>query len=256
VKITVVTVCFNSGATIGDTLRSVKAQAYPDIEHIVIDGDSTDATLAIVQREGDHVSRVVSEPDRGIYDAMNKGLRLATGEFVGFLNADDLLADPEAMARLAKVATDTTADAVFSDLAYVRPDNINAVLRYWKCGSFSRRRLQLGWMPPHPTFYVRRSLLPEIGEFDCSLQIAADYDFILRTLWRRDITTAHVPGVMVRMRTGGVSNRSLAMLWRKSGEDLLVLRRNGIGGLPALVCKNLRKLPQFFMQAPPTTFDD
>lgn len=244
-KISIVTVCFNSAATIGDTLRSVATQRHPDIEHIVIDGASTDATLDVVRREGGHVARVVSEPDRGIYDAMNKGLRLATGEYIGFLNADDLLADRDALTRLAVTAQSKGADAVFSDLEYVRPDDVSSVVRYWACGEFSRRRLQQGWMPPHPTFYVRRSLLAEIGEFDTGLRIAADYDFILRTLGRADITTAHVPGVMVRMRTGGVSNRSLAMLWRKSSEDLLALRRSGVGGWPTLVCKNLRKVPQF-----------
>lgn len=251
-KITIVTVCFNSAATIGDTLRSVAAQVHPDIEHIVIDGASKDATLEIVQREGAHVARVVSEPDSGIYDAMNKGLRLATGDLVGFLNADDLLADSDAMARMAATASRTGADVVFGDLVYVRPDNLDSVVRYWASGEFSRQRLRLGWMPPHPAFYVRRSRLAEIGEFDTGLRIAADYDFILRTLGRCDIASAHVPGVLVRMRTGGVSNRSLATLWRKSSEDLLALRRSGIGGWPTLVCKNLRKLPQFFVRNPPT----
>lgn len=249
-KISIVTVCFNSAATLGDTLRSVATQSHAEIEHIVIDGASKDATLDIVRRDGGHVARVVSEPDRGIYDAMNKGLRLATGDYVGFLNADDLLADRDALARLAATAQRTRADALFSDLEYVRPDNIDLVVRYWACGEFSLQRLKQGWMPPHPTFYVRRSLLATIGEFDTGLRIAADYDFILRTLGRADISTAHVPGVMVRMRTGGVSNRSLAMLWRKSREDLQALRRSGVGGWATLACKNLRKVPQFMSRRP------
>lgn len=248
-KVSVITVCFNSADTIADTLRSVAAQTHTDLEHIIVDGASRDSTLRLVQQHGAHVARVISEPDGGIYDAMNKGLRLATGDYVGFLNADDLLADREAVARLAATAKRTGAEAVFSDLVYVRPDNVNSVLRYWNSGEFSRRRLRLGWMPPHPTFYVRRDLIAQVGEFDTSLRIAADYDFILRTLGRADITTAHVPGVMVRMRTGGVSNRSLAMLWRKSSEDLLALRRSGIGGWLTLMCKNLRKVPQFIARA-------
>jgi glycosyltransferase len=250
VKISIVTVCFNSAATIGDMLRSVAVQSYPEVEHIVVDGASQDATLDIVRHEGAHVAKLVTEPDRGIYDAMNKGMRLATGDLVGFLNADDVLADRDAVARLAAVADRTGVDAVFSDLVYVRSHDLDAVVRYWACGDFSRRRLRLGWMPPHPTFYLRRSLLAKIGEFDTGLRIAADYDFMLRALCRADITTAHIPAVMVRMRTGGVSNRSLAMLWRKSSEDLLALRRSGVGGWPTLVCKNLRKLPQFFQRSP------
>jgi glycosyltransferase len=249
-KITVVTVAFNSAATIADTLRSVREQTHRAIEHIVIDGASEDTTLEVVRTHGSHVHAVVSERDSGIYDAMNKGLRLATGDLVGFLNADDVLADRDAMARLAAAADRTGADAVFGDLVYVHPHDLNAVVRYWACGEFSRRRLRLGWMPPHPTFYVRRNTLAKVGEFDTGLRIAADYDFMLRALSRADITTAHIPVVMVRMRTGGVSNRSLAMLWRKSTEDLIALRRSGVGGWPTLVCKNLRKLPQFFQRGP------
>ena len=249
-KISIITVSFNSARTIADTLQSVDAQTWSEIEHIVIDGASTDDTMAIISAHDTPGRIVSSEKDHGIYDAMNKGLRLATGDLVGFLNADDVFADPGAVARLAAAADRTGADALFSDLVYVRQHDLDAVVRYWACGAFSRRRLHLGWMPPHPTFYLRRSLLAKIGEFDTGLRIAADYDFMLRALCRADITTAHIPAVMVRMRTGGVSNRSLAMLWRKSSEDLLALRRSGVGGWPTLVCKNLRKLPQFFQRSP------
>lgn len=252
-NVSIVTVSFNSRLTIGDTLRSVAAQSHPDIEHIVVDGASEDATLEIVRREGGHVAKVVSEPDRGIYDAMNKGLRLATGDFVGFLNADDMLADRDAVARLAEFASRGDADAVFGDLVYVRAADMNSVVRYWTCGDFSRRRLRLGWMPPHPTFYVRRSRLTEVGEFDTGLRIAADYDFMMRCLTRPGVRTAYVPEVIVRMRLGGISNRSIASMLDKSREDLAVMRRYGIGGWPTLVCKNLRKLPQFVHRRHPTS---
>lgn len=250
-KVSIVTVSFNCGLTIGDTLRSVAAQSHPDIEHILIDGGSGDSTLEVIRRDGAHVAKVVSEPDNGTYDAMNKGLRLCTGDLVGFLNADDVLADSDAITRLVHTADRTGADVVFSDLVYVRPDNLDSVVRYWHCGPFSPRQLRLGWMPPHPTFYVRRTRLAEIGEFDVRLRIAADYDLILRTLGRDDISSAYAPGVMVRMRTGGVSNRSIATLLRKSREDLEALRRSGVGGWSTLVCKNLRKLPQFFKRRSP-----
>jgi glycosyltransferase len=248
-RVSIVTVSYNSAATIADTLRSVRQQSHSDIEHIIVDGGSTDGTLAIVQREGCHLARVLSEPDSGIYDAMNKGLRLASGDFVGFLNSDDVLADRDALSRLADTVLRSGADAVFGDLVYVRPDDLGVVVRHWQCGEFSRRGLRLGWMPPHPTFYVRRSLLAGIGEFDTTLRIAADYDFMLRTLARPGIAAVRIPGLMVRMRTGGISNRSLSMLWRKSSEDLRALRRSGVGGWPTLICKNLRKLPQFALRA-------
>lgn len=245
-RISVITVAFNSAATIADTLRSVAAQSHPDIEHIVIDGASKDDTLDVIRVHGSHVSKVVSEPDRGIYDAMNKGLRLATGEMIGFLNADDMLAYPEALADIARAATlDVEIDAVFGDLVYVAQTDTERVIRHWRSGRFSRSRLRYGWMPPHPTFYVRNSRLASLGPFDPRFRIAADYDFVLRCLARPGARAAYIEKVLVRMRMGGVSNRSLRNLLRKSREDLLALRGNGVGGLATLALKNLRKIPQF-----------
>lgn len=244
-KLSIVTVAYNSASTIGDTLASVAEQTHPNIEHIVIDGASTDETLAIVRRRGTHVAKLVSEPDRGIYEAMNKGLALASGEFVGFLNADDMLAWPGAMSAIAQAATASDIGAVCGDLVYVRQDRPDVVLRHWRCGTFSPERLRFGWMPPHPTFYVRRSLLAQIGCFDAELRIAADYDFMLRCLRLPNMQVGYVPEVLVKMRTGGASNRSLRAMLRKSREDLHALQRNRVGGVTTLLCKNLRKLPQF-----------
>jgi glycosyltransferase len=242
-KLSIITVSYNSAATITDTLRSVARQTYVDVEHIIIDGGSRDATLAIVAAEGAHVARVVSERDSGIYDAMNKGLRLATGDLVGFLNADDMLASPQALAQIAAAAVG--ADVVYGDLVYVDKDRPERQIRYWRSGAFRRERLRFGWMPPHPTFYVTRSFLASVGAFDTDFRIAADYDLMLRCLVRPELRVAYLPHVLVRMRTGGASNRSLAALQTKSREDLLALRRNRVGGLLTLLCKNLRKLPQF-----------
>ena len=248
-KITVITVCFNSAASIADTLDSVAVQTHPDIEHIVIDGASTDGTVAIVQDRGKHVACFISEPDRGIYDAMNKGLGLATGDLVGFLNADDMFAHRDVVASIARAAQrDPAADAVYGDIVYVRADRPNQVLRYWRSGEFTRSKLRFGWMPPHPTFYVRAAKLAEIGHFDDQLRIAADYDFVLRSLARPHARAAYVRDVLVRMRTGGASNRSIKAMLRKSQEDLGALKRNGVGGWPTLICKNLRKLPQFLFR--------
>jgi glycosyltransferase len=243
-KVSVITVCYNSAATIADTLRSVASQSHADIEHIVVDGASSDSTLQIVRDAGPHVARVVSERDRGIYDAMNKGLRLATGELVGFLNADDIYAGPDVVAAIDQAAAQPSVDGVYGDLVYVAAGDPSRVIRRWRSGEFDRSRLRYGWMPPHPTLYVRRDTLAGVDGFDLQFRIAADYDFMLRYLTARERRLAYLPQVMVRMRLGGTSNRSLAAVMRKSREDLAAIRRSGVGGVATLMCKNLRKLPQ------------
>ena len=248
-KISVITVAYNSAATIADTLRSVATQTHPDIEHIVIDGASTDDTLTVVKAHGKHVQVLVSEPDRGIYDAMNKGLALASGEFVGFLNADDLFASKDSVKLIVAAAESTACDAVYGDLAYVRADDVNTVVRLWRGGDFRRSRLRFGWMPPHPTFYVRREFLSRLGAFDSRMRVAADYELMMRCLVQVAVRTSYVPQLLVRMRLGGASNASIRALVRKSREDLHVMRRHRIGGWFTLICKNLRKLPQFIVPA-------
>jgi glycosyltransferase len=244
-RISVVTITLNSAATIADTLQSVASQSYPYVEHLVIDGNSSDDTLSIVQAQGRTGIRVLSEPDGGIYQAMNKGLRLAQGELVGFLNADDVYQDAQVLADVARVAQDGRVDAIYGDLVYVSQTNPAWVIRHWHSGRWTPGRLRFGWMPPHPTVYVRKALIDSLGGFDERLRIAADYDFMLRLLNCSRIHVAYLERVMVRMRTGGASNRSLAMMWQKSREDLIALKRNNIGGWFTLLCKNVRKLPQF-----------
>jgi glycosyltransferase len=244
-KVTIITVAFNSAATIADTLRSVAAQTHSDIEHIVVDGASKDNTAAIVQHEGGHVTRFVSEPDRGIYDAMNKGISMATGDWIGFLNADDVFASPQSLSCISAAVSQGGCDIAYGDLVYVSARDTSKVLRTWSSGPFDPCSLHFGWMPPHPTFYVRRELMGEIGGFDAALEIAADYEFMLRCLTRRGVRVVYVPEVLVRMRAGGASNRSLGALWRKSREDLVAVRRHKVGGFGTLAWKNLRKLPQF-----------
>ena len=245
-KISVVTVCFNSAGTIADTLSSVAEQTHEDLEHLVIDGGSMDDTLEIVQAHARPGTRVLSEPDKGIYDAMNKGIAAASGQLVGFLNADDLFASPASVSLLAQAASRSDAQAVYGDLVYVRERDTSATVRRWRSGEFKPARLPFGWMPPHPTFYARRQLLQSIGGFDIGLRIAADYDLMLRLLKTPGLRVAYVPEVLVRMRMGGASNRDLQGILRKSREDLVALRRTGVGGWGTLLMKNLRKLPQFF----------
>jgi glycosyltransferase len=245
-KISVITVCFNSGKTIVDTLRSVAEQTWPHVEHLVIDGGSTDNTLDLIRNNAARVARLISEPDSGIYDAMNKGIALATGDWIGFLNADDVFASAESLALIARSIDEVKgADAVYGDLNYVHAERLQAVIRRWRSAPFQPQMLKQGWMPPHPTLYVRREVLAAVGGFDTRYRIAADYEMILRIFARPGRQYVHLPEVLVHMRTGGASNRSLRALWRKSSEDYQALRRHRVGGVGALLWKNLSKVTQF-----------
>lgn len=245
-KISIITAVRNSRATLADALDSALAQDHPDKELIVIDGASTDGTLEVVQCYAKQLAHVVSEPDHGIYDALNRGLRLATGEVVGFLHADDRYADNRVLSRIAATLTDPSITACYGDLLYVRQDDPSRVVRYWRAGDYHRQRLAWGWMPPHPTFYARRTVYQQLGGFDTHYHIAADYDCLLRFLGAGRIACAYIPEVLVHMRLGGVSNRSLNKILQKSREDYQALRCNRVGGWGTLLMKNLRKLPQFF----------
>lgn len=245
IKISVITAVFNSRETIAAALDSVLGQSGANVELVVIDGGSNDGTLEILRTYADRLNVLVSEPDGGIYDALNKGIQRSTGEVVGFLHSDDLFADAGVLSRITAAFADPGVGAVYGDLLYVRKDNPDQAVRYWRSGAFSDRRLGWGWMPPHPTLYVRRGFYDSHGLFDTSFRIAADYDLVLRLLGTGRVGVRYIPEVLVKMRMGGASNRSLRNLLRKSSEDLKALKRNGIGGWGALIWKNLSKLPQF-----------
>lgn len=248
VKISVVTAVFNSEKTIAQAIESVLSQDYSAIESVVIDGASRDATMSILESYQSRLGKLVSEPDDGIYDALNKGIRYATGDVVGFLHADDLFENEEVLGKVAAVFSDPDVDAVYGDLVYVRHDDIGHIVRYWKSGEYDQLALAKGWMPPHPTFYVRRSVYERLGGFDTRYQIAADYDTILRFLAVGKIRAVYIPDVLVRMRTGGISNRSLRTILRKTLEDYEVVRRNNSGGISTIFNKNLSKLNQFWQR--------
>ncbi len=245
IKISIITAVCNNCETISAALDSALGQVGANIELVVIDGGSTDGTLEVLRSYADRLAVLVSEPDRGIYDALNKGIGRASGDVVGFLHSDDLFANPDVLSRIAAAFADPEVEAVYGDLLYVRKDNPDQVVRYWRSGVFSGRRLAWGWMPPHPTLYVRRDVYEQHGLFDTSFRIAADYDFILRLLGRGGVGVRYIPDVLVKMRVGGASNRSIRNIVRKSREDLRALRRNGVGGIGSLAWKNLSKLPQF-----------
>lgn len=247
-RISVVTAVFNNRQTIAEAIESALSQVGVEVELIVIDGGSSDGTLEVLRGYDDRLAVLVSEPDRGIYDALNKGIQRATGDVVGFLHSDDLFADETVLARIAAAFGASGAGAVYGDLLYVRKDDPNVVVRYWQAGEFSQSRLGWGWMPPHPTFYVRRSVYEQLGAFDLRYRIAADYDTVLRFLGKGNVRADYIPEVLVKMRLGGASNRSFANIVRKSQEDYLALRRNGVAVVGALVWKNLSKVKQFFMR--------
>lgn len=251
VTISVVTAVYNRVDTIADALASVRSQTWPNVEHVVIDGGSTDGSLSILEACREQFATFVSERDAGIYDALNKGVSRATGDVVGFLHADDLFASPEVLTRVASAFEDPTVDAVFGDLEYVRQDDPSVVVRYWHAGNFEMRSLRRGWMPPHPTFYVRRAIYERLGGFDTTYRIAADYDCMLRFL-KSGIRVTYIPHLQVKMRVGGASNRSLGNILRKTQEDIRAYRGNGgsvVATLVAICSKNLRKVPQFLLRA-------
>lgn len=227
-KISVITVCYNSAATIADTLSSVANQTWNDIEHIVIDGASTDGTQALIGRKGARVALVVSEPDAGIYDAMNKGLSLASGEVIAFLNADDIYADTNVLARVAKAFEDDShVEACFGDLVYVSQDN-RKVVRYWKSRPYEKGNFARGWCPAHPTFYIRRSALERLGQFDLTYRLAADTEFMMRYLERGGVHSTYIPHVQVRMRVGGATNQSWRNIILQNREIMRALEKNNI----------------------------
>lgn len=244
-KISVITASYNCAATIADALKSVAEQSHPAVEHVVVDGASRDGTWEAVQALRSPRVVALSEPDRGIYDALNKGIARSSGDVVGFLHADDVFADRNVLARVAEAFGDPAVDAVYGDLQYVRQDDLARVVRYWRAQPFAPELLKRGWMPPHPTLYVRRSLYERLGGYDASYRIAADYELILRLFSLPGLRAFYIPHVLVKMRVGGVSNRSLRLIVRKSAEDLRALRTHRIGGIGTLAWKNLSKLGQF-----------
>jgi glycosyltransferase involved in cell wall biosynthesis len=246
--ISIITACYNSAATIGDTLQSVALQNYDNIEHIIVDGASSDNTLEIVSYFP-HVSKVISEKDKGIYDAMNKGVAQATGDVVGILNSDDVYANRFVISKVMNEFAKKDVDAVYADLQYVRSNDLQRVTRTWHSGNFSKRKFYYGWMPPHPTFFVRREVYEKIGNFNCSLRSAADYEFMLRVLLKNDFSVSYIPQVLVKMRTGGMSNATLSHRFRANREDREAWRINNITPyFFTIPFKPLRKVLQFIFK--------
>ena len=248
--ITVITACFNAADTLEDTLRSVLTQDWPNVEYIVMDGGSTDGSLAVLESYRDKIAHLRSAPDQGMYDAYNQGLKLATGEVVALLNADDMYANPSVLRRVAERFEQTLANAIYGDLVYVSRSDPNQVVRYWRSGFYRRERFKYGWMPPHPAFFLKRAAYEQHGGFDLRLHSAADYELMLRMLYKNGLTASWLPEVLVRMRSGGKSNATMGNRLSANREDAEAWRMNELQPLPfTFWLKPLRKLSQFIIKS-------
>jgi glycosyltransferase involved in cell wall biosynthesis len=245
-KVSIITITFNSAETLEDTIQSVLSQDYPDIEYIIVDGASKDGTLNIIERYRNSISAFISERDKGIYDAMNKGVALATGDVIGILNSDDFYADATVISDIVKTMQRAASDACYADLVYVDRNDTNRIIRSWKSGDYRQGHFLRGWMPPHPTFFVKRSLYLKHGVYSLELRSAADYELMLRFIHKHAISLSYLPRVITKMRTGGQSNVSLKNRWRANREDRLAWKMNGLQpGFFTLLRKPLSKLLQY-----------
>ncbi len=246
-KVSIITVTYNSAAYLKDCINSVVEQHYPDIEYIIVDGGSTDCTLDIIKKYEPHIAKWVTEKDRGMYDAINKGIALATGDIIGILNSDDMLASNDVVDAIVDCFNEHQLDAVYGDLVYVNKTNTNKVIRLWKGFSYKRYRFLYGWMPAHPTFYLRRELIGDSGGYESHYFTAADYEFMARYLYRYRISARYLPKLIVKMRVGGQSNVTLKSRLRANRRDYLAMKKNRIP-LPFLVSllKPVIKLHQYY----------
>jgi glycosyltransferase len=243
-KISIITITYNSAKTVQRALESVESQTYKDIEHVIVDGASTDGTKELIETYAKQHTNVrwISEKDKGIYDALNKGIRLATGDIIGFLHSDDVFYSPDSIGQIAAAFEDEKVDVVYGDLQYCKGPK---VVRRWKSNDFNPRALKYGWMPPHPTVYVRREVYQQVGEYDEWFHISADYDMMLR-IFTAGYKSKYIPEVLVSMETGGASNKNTRARLSKTQEDYIVLKKNHVGaGYLTVACKQLRKLRQF-----------
>jgi glycosyltransferase involved in cell wall biosynthesis len=244
-KISIITVVWNNKETIKDAIDSVLNQTYKDIEYIIIDGASTDGTIDIVKSYGDKITKFVSEPDKGLYDAMNKGIALATGDVIGILNSDDFYIDKFVIEKVIKEFEDKKVDSVFADLVFVKPENLDKTVRYYDSSKFNPSKFAYGWMPAHPTFFVKREIYEKYGVFRTDLKIAADFDILARFLYTHKISYSYMQDILVKMRVGGVSTGGLKSKMLLNKEVLQVCKDNGI---KTNIFKILLKYPQKILE--------
>jgi len=247
VKVSIITITYNSEATLKDTIESVVNQSYGDIEYIIVDGKSTDNSLSIIQSYKDKISKVISEKDQGLYDALNKGIALATGDLIGIIHSDDFYTNKFVIEKIVKSIEENNSDAVYADLYYVDKVDTNKIFRKWKSGNYKDGQFLNGWMPPHPTFFVKRSCYEKFGSFNLSFVSAADYELMLRFIHKHKINLFYLPEFIVKMRVGGKSNVTLKNRIRANKEDRKAWIVNGLNPkFYTLYLKPLRKIIQLF----------
>ena len=245
-KVSIITISYNSAETIEDTIKSVVGQDYPNIEYIIIDGASKDETLSIIGKYKDKIAKVVSEKDKGIYDAMNKGVENATGDIIGILNSDDYYYDESVISEVVRLFEKENTDGLYADLVYVDRADSDKVIRYWKSGEYQPGKFLKGWMPPHPTFFVKKEVYEKFGLYSTDLRSAADYEFMLRVIHKHNISLSYMPRILTKMRVGGMSNVSLKNRWKANMEDRRAWKINGLKPKwYTLTVKPLSKILQF-----------
>ncbi len=245
-KVSIITVTKNSEKYLSDCINSVRRQNFKDIEYIVIDGQSTDTTLDIIRKNENHIDYWISEADRGMYDAINKGISLATGDIIGILNSDDMFASADSVRSIVDCFETTGTDSVYGDLVYVDAQNTQKILRYWKGGAYKRSRFRYGWMPAHPTFYMKRELVEKYGLYENHYYTAADYEFMARYLFLHKVSAQYIDTMLIKMRSGGISNVTFKSRIRANRRDFLAMKKNKIPfSFFVSVLKPLIKIPQF-----------
>ncbi len=248
-KISIITVSYNSEKTIEQTILSVLGQDYNNIEFIIIDGNSTDSTQKIIEKYRSQISKVIIEKDNGIYDAMNKGIKIATGDVIGILNSDDEYFSNKAVSAIVNKFKHEEIDALYADLVYVQEENTSKIVRYWKSGKYSEGKFMWGWMPPHPTFYVKKTIYGKFGLYHSEMKSAADYEMMLRLIHKNKIKIGYLEEIVVKMRVGGISNSSIQNRIRAHREDYKAWELNNLKPyFFTLFLKPLSKLTQFLFK--------
>lgn len=249
-KVTIITATYNSVANIKTCIDSVINQDYKDIEYLFIDGKSSDDTITIVKQYQQNYSyiKVISESDNGIYDALNKGIQIASGDIIGFVHSDDVLVSNTIVTEISQKIIDDKLDGAYGDVLHVLNNDLNIITRYWKSSHFNSKLLKRGWMPPHPSLFLKKSVYNKHGLFNLKYKIAGDYDFMLRIFKDEKLNFGYLPIVTHKMRQGGASNGSIMKIYLKSKEDLRAIISNGIGGYRTLILKNILKFKQYIIK--------
>ncbi len=246
-KVTLITATYNSEKYLEDCIVSVINQKFKNIEHIIIDGKSRDGTVAIIKKYESHIAKWISETDKGMYDAINKGMEMATGDVIGILNSDDMLDSDEVMDWVVNAFEEMKVDSIYGDLEYVDPTDTNKIHRIWKGKEYKRSLFKVGWMPAHPTFYFKRELFKKYGGYENHYYSAADYEFMARYLYKYRISSYYLPKLIVKMRSGGQSNSSFRQRFRANRRDYLAMKKNSIPfAFIVSILKPLGKVHQYY----------